>query len=54
MARPKSDISRRQLGARVKEDVIKKLKHLAIDKNVAFNVLIEEALEDYLKKHKHR
>jgi len=54
MTRPKSDTTRRQLGARVKEDMIKKLKHLAIDKAVAFNVLIEEALEDCLKKHKQK
>ncbi len=54
MVRPKSEVTRQQLGARVSVDLIKKLKHLAIDKNVSFNVLIEEALEDFLKKNKQR
>ena len=54
MARPKSTVTRQQLGVRVDADLIKKLKHLAIDKGVSFNVLIEEALEDLLKKHKQK
>ena len=54
MVRPKSEVVRQQLGARVNIDLIKKLKHLAIDKNVSFNVIIEEALEDLLKKYKQK
>ncbi len=54
MVRPKSTVNRQQLGARVNVDLIKKLKHLAIDQNVSFNVLIEEALEDILKKYKQK
>lgn len=54
MVRPKATVTRQQLGARVNVDLIKKLKHLAIDKNVSFNVLIEEAFEDLLKKHKQK
>jgi len=54
MVRPKSEVKRQQLGARVDVNIIKKLKHIAIDKNVSFNVLIEEALEDFLKKYKQK
>ncbi|KAF0146178.1 MAG: hypothetical protein FD156_205 [Nitrospirae bacterium] len=54
MVRPKSTVTRQQLGARVNTEMIKKIKHLAIDKNVSFNVLIEEALEDLLKKYKQK
>lgn len=54
MVRPKLEVKRQQLGARVDVDIIKKLKHLAIDKHVAFNVLIEEALEDFLRKNKQK
>ena len=54
MVRPKSTVIRQQLGARVNADMIKKIKHLAIDKDVSFNVLIEEALEDLLKKYKQK
>mgnify|MGYP001496406285 CR=1 FL=1 len=52
MVRPKATIKRQQLGARVNSELIKKIKHLAIDKGVSFNVLVEEALEDLLKKYK--
>ncbi len=54
MVRPKSEVARQQLGARVNADLIKKLKHLAIDKGVSFNILIEEALEDLLKKYRQK
>jgi predicted HicB family RNase H-like nuclease len=54
MVRPKSTIDRKQFGARVNPEVIKKLKHLAVDKGVSFNILIEEALEDLLKKNKQK
>jgi predicted HicB family RNase H-like nuclease len=54
MVRPKSTVERQQLGARVSVELIKKLKHFAIDKNVSFNVVIEEALEDLLKKYKQK
>ena len=54
MVRPKSTVTKQQLGARVNVDLIKKLKHIAIDKNVSFNVILEEALEDLLKKYKQK
>jgi hypothetical protein len=50
MARPKSDISRVQTGLRLRPGIIKALRHMAIDRGCAFNVLVEEALEDYLHK----
>lgn len=54
MVRPKSTVERQQFGARVNPEMIKKLKHLAVDKGVSFNILVEEALEDLLKKYKQK
>jgi hypothetical protein len=54
MTRSKLEVTRRQLGARVNKDTIKKLKLLAIDKELAFNVLIEEIFEDFLQKHRQK
>jgi hypothetical protein len=50
MARPKNDITRIQAGLRLRPGIIKALRHMAIDRGCAFNVIVEEALEDYLHK----
>lgn len=50
MVRPKSFLIRQQLGVRINSELIKKIKHLAVDKNVSLNILVEEALEDLLNK----
>lgn len=36
---------------RVDEDLIKKLKHLAVDEDESLGNLLDEAIEDLLKKH---
>ena len=53
MARPKSDINRVQSGLRLRPEIIKALRHLAIDLEQPLNVIIETAAEDYLQKHGH-
>lgn len=50
MARPKSEISRTQTGFRLRPEIVKILRHLAIDRGCAPNLLVEEALNDYLLK----
>jgi len=48
MARPKGDINRTQTGFRLRPEVVKVVRHLAIDRGCSPNVIVEEALEDYL------
>jgi predicted transcriptional regulator len=54
MPRPKSDIKREQSGVRLRPDLVKELKHLALDLEKPYNILIEEAIEDLLQKYKSR
>jgi predicted transcriptional regulator len=37
---------------RISEDVIRQLKHLAIDENKTLTEIIQEALNEYLQQHK--
>ncbi len=53
MARPKSDINRVQSGLRLRPEIIKALRHLALDLEQPLNVVIETAAEEYLEKHGH-
>ncbi len=53
MVRPKNIIQRKPLGVRISPELIKQIKHLAIDKGKPLNILIEEALTDILKKYKY-
>jgi hypothetical protein len=51
MARERLTFARKSYGFRLKVDLVKKLKILAIHKNSAVNVLIEEGIEMLLKKY---
>lgn len=51
MVREKLTFVRKSFGFRLKVDLVKKLKILAIHKNSAVNVLIEEGIEMLLKKY---
>jgi len=51
MPRAKSEIKREQSGVRLRPDLVKDLKHLALDLGKPYNVLIEEAIEDILQKY---
>ena len=53
MPRPKSDTIRIQSGLRLRPEIIKALRHLALDLEQPLNVVIETAAEDYLRKHGH-
>jgi hypothetical protein len=50
MARPKSGISRRLYGLRLREDLLTELRHVALDKKQPANQLIEEAIGEWLRK----
>ena len=45
-------IQRKQSGVRLNTELMKNLRHLAIDREMSFNALVEEAIEDLLKKYK--
>ena len=45
------NIVRKQAGVRLDSEMIKAVKHLAIDTGHTFNSLVEEAVEDLLKKY---
>lgn len=51
MARPKSDTKREQKGLRLRSDVMTAMGHLSVDLKAPLNVLVEEALQDFLEKH---
>jgi len=53
MPRPKSEICRVQSGLRLRPEIIKALRHLAIDLEQPLNVVIETAAEEYIQKHGH-
>ncbi len=53
MPRPKSDIIRIQSGLRLRPEIIKALRHLALDLEQPLNVLVEAAAEELLQKHGH-
>jgi len=43
---------RKSLIARLSPEMIKELKHLAVDSDVSMNALIEEAVTDLLRKYR--
>ncbi len=45
------NIIRKQTGVRLDSEMIKAVKHLAVDSGRTFNSLVEEAVEDLLKKY---
>jgi predicted transcriptional regulator len=49
MARPTLDIDRQQTGFRLRVDIIKAVRHLAVDTGKPVNVVIEEALIAFLQ-----
>ena len=42
---------RKVFSTRLDQDLIKELKHLAVDEGRALNDLLEEAIQDFLKKY---
>jgi len=52
MIKKREPVKRKQSGVRLDPELIKSLKHIAIDQDRSFNSLVEEAVEDILKKYK--
>ena len=44
----------KKFSTRIDEDSIKKLKHLAVDAGESLGILLEEAIQDILKKYERR
>ncbi len=45
---------RKQFGLRLAIDLMKDVKHYAVDEGKPLNDLVEEALRDFLKKHRRK
>jgi hypothetical protein len=51
MAREKSNVTRKPVGFRIDIELVKMLKILAIKRNKRVNGLLEEAIQDLLRKY---
>lgn len=49
MARPKTGIQRVQTGLRLRSELVKAVRHLAVDQGRPYSELVEEAIEAYLQ-----
>ena len=52
MPRKPSNTERKQYGLRINMQIMTRLEHLAVDEKKFLNELVEEAIEDLLKKYK--
>jgi len=52
MIKQKEPGKKKQSAIRLEPELMKNLRHLAVDREMSFNALISEAVEDLLKKHK--
>ncbi len=50
MPRPKAPEPRKQFGLRLRIRLIRELRHVAVDQEKNLNDMVEEAIEDLLKK----
>ena len=50
----KAKPSRRLFGLRLREELVTKIRHAALDLKIPANQLLEEAIEDWLKKYSER
>ena len=51
MSREKLTFARKSFGFRLDVELVKRLKHVALDKGKAVNVVMEEAIRELLKKY---
>ncbi len=51
MAKEKSNVTRKPVGFRIDFELVKMLKILAIEQNKKVNVLLEESIQDLLRKY---
>lgn len=54
MPRPKSQKARRLFGLRLDEKVITELRHAALDEGRPANQLLEEAIQEWLKRYREK
>jgi hypothetical protein len=50
MPRPKSPVVRRLFALRLREDLLIELRHVALDRKRPANQLLEEVIQDWLKR----
>lgn len=50
MARPKSPFVRKLFALRLREELLTELRHIALDRKMPANQLLEVAIEDFVKK----
>ncbi|GAB6083822.1 hypothetical protein JCM30471_27360 [Desulfuromonas carbonis] len=48
MARPRSDIQRRQTGVRLRPETYRAVQHFAVDEGKPVSTIIEQAIEEFL------
>ncbi len=54
MAKPKAPQGRKTYGLRLAQDLMREVKHLAVDEGKPTNDLTEEALRDLLRKYREK
>lgn len=51
MKKKKETVEKKLTGVRLDPELLKRIKHLAIDREKSLNSIVEEAIEDLLKKY---
>jgi len=54
MARPKSPFVRKLFALRLREELLTELRHIALDRKMPANQLLELAIEDFVKKYREK
>ena len=54
MPRPKTTAPRRLFGLRLNEELLTELRHVALDLKRPANQLLEEAIQDWIKKYREK
>lgn len=54
MARPKSPFVRKLFALRLREELLTELRHIALDRKIPANQLLEVAIEDLVKKYREK
>ena len=54
MARPKSPVARKLFALRLREELLTELRHIALDRKMPANQLLEVAIEDLVKKYREK
>lgn len=52
MAKPKATVERKSIGVRIDVKLMKELKLLAVKQETQLNLVLEDAIRDYIKKNR--